>query len=471
MIKVLNTPDLGQSHRLRLNTLVRLRWLAIVGQSVTVVDRRLRAAASRCRSAPCFALIACSAGLNLYPHLALSVHASAAARSAAFAILTFDALQLAGLLYMTGGLTNPFSLLMAVPVVISATSLPLRMTALLGALVMAMATRARLPPPAAALVSTARGCRCRSSMSPAPGWRCLRRSPSPASTPSASPRKRGCSPTRCRRPNSCCSASSISPRSTAWRPPPRTSSARRLPRSRWSPARWSARWATTRVHAEDVTLLRSQSERCREILKRLTSLSTEGEAHLARLPLTSLIEEVTAPHRDFGIAIKLEPGERHRPGAGRAPQSRRHLRARQSGRERRRFRHEARHRALALERRGGRLRRSSTTARAFRRRSSTASASPICRPARARSAAAGWGSACSSPRRCWSARAPPCPSATANDAGRGRAWCEIAWPRAAFLSRAGAERHVRHRCDCGAKLDIAGSPNLFEGRTRQRTEG
>jgi two-component system sensor histidine kinase RegB len=60
---------------------------------------------------------------------------------------------------------------------------------------------------------------------------------------------------------------------------------------------------------EDVTLLRSQSERCRQILKRLTSLSSESEVHLARLPLTSLVEEVIAPHRDFGIAIKLEPGE------------------------------------------------------------------------------------------------------------------------------------------------------------------
>src|SRR5690606_27075620 len=37
---------------------------------------------------------------------------------------------------------------------------------------------------------------------------------------------------------------------------------------------------------EDVTLLRSQSERCREILKRITNLSSEGEVHLARLPLT-----------------------------------------------------------------------------------------------------------------------------------------------------------------------------------------
>jgi two-component system sensor histidine kinase RegB len=61
-------------------------------------------------------------------------------------------------------------------------------------------------------------------------------------------------------------------------------------------------------YGEDVRLLRSQSERCREILKRLTSLSSEGEEHLARLPLTSLVEEVIAPHRDFGITIKRKPG-------------------------------------------------------------------------------------------------------------------------------------------------------------------
>jgi len=64
---------------------------------------------------------------------------------------------------------------------------------------------------------------------------------------------------------------------------------------------------------EDVTLLRSQSERCREILKRLTSLSTEEEAHMARLPLTSMIEDTVAPHRDFGIDIKLEAGETEGP--------------------------------------------------------------------------------------------------------------------------------------------------------------
>ena len=108
MIEMLRTPDLQQSHRLRLNTLIRLRWLAIVGQSVTVVvvaywlDFPLPVSL-------CFALIACSAWLNLL----LTFRYPAAHRltpRAAFITLTFDALQLAGLLYMTGGLTNPFSL-------------------------------------------------------------------------------------------------------------------------------------------------------------------------------------------------------------------------------------------------------------------------------------------------------------------------------------------------------------------------
>src|SRR5690606_36260722 len=53
---------------------------------------------------------------------------------------SFDAIQLVGLLYMTGGLTNPFSVLVIVPVIVSATSLPARMTLVLGAAVVGLAT-------------------------------------------------------------------------------------------------------------------------------------------------------------------------------------------------------------------------------------------------------------------------------------------------------------------------------------------
>ena len=98
--------------------------------------------------------------------------------------------------------------------------------------------------------------------------------------PGAWRRKRGCLPTRSPPPNWCCSASSICRRSTALPPQPRTNSARRSPPSRLSPRRWNGRLADDPRYQEDVTLLRSQSERCREILKRLTSLSSESEAHL-----------------------------------------------------------------------------------------------------------------------------------------------------------------------------------------------
>src|SRR5690606_15045515 len=75
--------------------------------------------------------------------------------------------------------------------------------------------------------------------------------------------------------------------------------------------------ATDERYREDVQLLRSQSERCRDILRRLTSLSAESEEHMRRLPLSSMIEEVVAPHRQFGIEIELaEKGERSREPVG-----------------------------------------------------------------------------------------------------------------------------------------------------------
>ncbi len=307
MIKTLQTPDLGQSNRLRLNTLVRLRWLAIVGQSATVLlvayplDFPLPVSL-------CFALIACSAWLNLV----LTFRYPAAHRlnpTAAFGILTFDALQLAGLLYMTGGLTNPFSILMTVPVVISATSLSVRMTALLGLLVMAAATLLmffHLPLPWFPGQSL-----------PMPfiyvagGWVALFSSiaftaiyafrvaeearllaNALAATELVLQREQHLSAL-----DGLAAAAAHelgTPLATI------TLVAREMEKSLGSDPK----------HGEDVRLLRSQTERCREILKRLTSLSSEGEPHLARLPLTSLVEEIVAPHRDFGIAIKLEPGER-----------------------------------------------------------------------------------------------------------------------------------------------------------------
>jgi two-component system sensor histidine kinase RegB len=53
-----------------------------------------------------------------------------------------------------------------------------------------------------------------------------------------------------------------------------------------------------------VRLLREQAARCRDILGKLTELSASSEP-FDRTPLTALIEEVVAPHRNFGVAIDV----------------------------------------------------------------------------------------------------------------------------------------------------------------------
>ena len=301
------TPDFRQSQRLRLNTLIRLRWLAIVGQSITVIVVAYGLQFPLPVSL-CFALIASSAWLNLV----LAFRYPAAHRltpMAALGILVFDSLQLAGLLYMTGGLTNPFSLLMTVPVVISAASLPLRLTAALGVLVMATATLLvffHLPLPWTegimlalpfiyvagmwmAVFSTI-------SFTAIYAFRVAEEARLLANALAATElvlqREQHLSAL-----DGLAAAAAHelgTPLATI------TLVAREMEKALGGDPKYR----------EDVTLLRSQSERCREILKRLTSLSSEGEPQLSQLPLTSLVEEVIAPHRDFGISIVLAPGER-----------------------------------------------------------------------------------------------------------------------------------------------------------------
>ena len=307
MINVLRSPDFQQSQRLRLNTLIRLRWLAIVGQSLTV----LVVAYGLKFPLPvslCFALIACSAWMNLF----LAFRFPAAHRLtpfAAFGILIFDSLQLAGLLYMTGGLTNPFSLLMTVPVVISATSLPLRLTALLGGLVMTAATLlvfihlplpwhvdAPLEMPFIYVAGMWMAVLSSIAFTAMYAFRVAAEARLLANALAATELV-------LQREQHLSALDGLAAAAAHELGTPLATIA--LVAKEMEKA-----LANDPKHGEDVKLLRSQSERCREILKRLTSLSSEGEAHLSRLPLTSLVEEVTAPHRDFGISIKLRPGER-----------------------------------------------------------------------------------------------------------------------------------------------------------------
>jgi len=57
-------------------------------------------------------------------------------------------------------------------------------------------------------------------------------------------------------------------------------------------------------YADDIRLLRQQTERCGAILARITSLGS-GDAPYDRMPLSQLIDEVVAPHRPFGTEIAV----------------------------------------------------------------------------------------------------------------------------------------------------------------------
>ncbi|MFU0505162.1 ActS/PrrB/RegB family redox-sensitive histidine kinase [Pseudaminobacter sp. NGMCC 1.201702] len=306
MIRMLQTPDFQQPHRLRLNTLIRLRWLAIIGQSATVIIVAYWLAFPLPVSL-CFALIACSAWLNLL----LTFRYPAAHRLkplAALGILTFDSIQLAGLLYMTGGLTNPFSLLMTVPVVISATSLPLALTALLGALVTVMATLLvffhlplpwidgnELPMPFLYVAGIWLAVLSTLAFTAVYAWRVAEEARMLANALAATELV-------LQREQHLSALDGLAAAAAHELGTPLATIAlvaKEMERALGKDSKYH----------EDVTLLRTQSERCRQILTRLTSLSSTTEEHMARLPLTSLVEEVIAPHRDFGITIKLEPGE------------------------------------------------------------------------------------------------------------------------------------------------------------------
>ena len=117
-MSVLSEPDLFPIPRaarpLRLGTLVLLRWLAVAGQllSVLIVHFGL---GYRLPLIACLVLIAASVAINT----GLLVRFGPGHRPnsrLAFYQLAFDCLQLGGLLYLTGGLGNPFALLLLAPV-------------------------------------------------------------------------------------------------------------------------------------------------------------------------------------------------------------------------------------------------------------------------------------------------------------------------------------------------------------------
>jgi two-component system, sensor histidine kinase RegB len=123
--------------QLRLVTSVRLRWAAVAGQLIAIAVV-MGVYGFPLEVGSCLILIAMSAWLNVY----LSIRYPARHRFSteiATMLLAYDVLQLAGLLYFTGGIQNPFAFLLAAPVTVAAATLPPRIAVLLGLLVLSTA--------------------------------------------------------------------------------------------------------------------------------------------------------------------------------------------------------------------------------------------------------------------------------------------------------------------------------------------
>ena len=106
-----------------MRTLVTLRWTLILGEAIILLIGGLFG--FQTPYALCFGLIGAAAWINLLTGVA-SPGQRMIADWEATAQLAFDVAQIGALLYLTGGVANPFILMLIAPVTLAAATLPLR---------------------------------------------------------------------------------------------------------------------------------------------------------------------------------------------------------------------------------------------------------------------------------------------------------------------------------------------------------
>ncbi len=129
-----NEPATGFG-RISLRTLVPIRWVAITGQALTILIVHFGLGFSL-PLVPALGVVGGSVLLNVVLILLRQVAARLGERDAALC-LGYDILQLAILLHLTGGLQNPFSILILAPVTVAATILSRRPVIVLSVLAVA----------------------------------------------------------------------------------------------------------------------------------------------------------------------------------------------------------------------------------------------------------------------------------------------------------------------------------------------
>ncbi|SDU44928.1 ActS/PrrB/RegB family redox-sensitive histidine kinase [Stappia sp. ES.058] len=320
-----DTPDLGSPHRrLKLDTLVRLRWLAVAGQSAALLVVHYGLGYSL-PLVPCLALVIASAWLNIYVKVRTPQSHRLSERSAALQ-LGYDLTQVGGLLYLTGGLGNPFAFLLLAPVMVSATGLSSRKTVALGIYAGAIATTLalvhlplpwpddqtfRLPMIYATGVWVA--LMCSIAFMGAYAFRVAEEARQLSDALSASELVLAREQHLQALDGLAAAAAHElgTPLATVYL------TAKELMHDiKGAP---EDRGLPETLH-DDLALILSQAERCRDILSKLSSLSDDRDQHFRGEPLSHLLEEVVEPCRAFGIEIAVDmQGEGDEPVGMRNP--------------------------------------------------------------------------------------------------------------------------------------------------------
>lgn len=287
--------------RVRLDTILRLRWLAALGQ-LTAIFIVVQGLEFDLPVVPCLAVVSVSSLLNLALQIAFNPMQLLEPRHAG-GLLALNIVELAVLLYLTGGLENPFSFMFLAPVLISATALPIRHTIGLGLLAVACASVLfvyHLPLPwegeeplelpqiylAGIWLSIALAIGVTSLYAFQVTEESRKLSDALAATELVLAREQH--------------LTQLDGLAAAAAHELGTPLATIVLISRELEKALQDNGAV----ASDLKTLREQAQRCRDILGKIAQLSSTGSMY-DRMKLSTLIEETVAPHRDFGIAIKV----------------------------------------------------------------------------------------------------------------------------------------------------------------------
>ena len=109
------------SNSILLSNLIKIRWIAIIGQLFTILLTFFYFKI-QIPIIICLLVVSTSVLVNIFSFF-LKKNDNNLKDKEAFFFLLFDTIQLAILLYLTGGIYNPFALLLIAPLIISASFL------------------------------------------------------------------------------------------------------------------------------------------------------------------------------------------------------------------------------------------------------------------------------------------------------------------------------------------------------------